>query len=144
MSAQPQEHDFRNPARPPAANEATIGTLLKELAHEVPALLSKEVELAKSEARESLQATKAAVAAIALGGVVATGGLVMLLLAGVYALSEVVDPWFAALIVGGIALAVGYGMIRAGKKKFDPGSLKPERTINSLREDKAALQGRAS
>lgn len=126
----------------PTAQEASVGNLLKELVHEVPSLLSKEVELAKSEARESLSATKKGVAAVSVGGAVALSGFIVLLLAAVYALSIVVAPWLAALIVGGATLLAGWAMVEAGKKKFAESSLKPDRTIDSLRKDKTALQGR--
>ncbi len=124
------------------AQDASVGSLLKELAHEVPSLLSKEIALAKSEARESLHATKEGVAAVSMGGAVAVSGFIVLLLAAVYALSNVLAPWLAALIVGGATLAGGLAMVEAGKKKFDAGSLKPDRTMDSLHKDKTALQGR--
>lgn len=121
-------------------DDASLGSLVKELAHEVPSLLSKELALAKSEARESLHATKLGAAAVSMGGAVAVSGFIVLLLAVVYALSNVIAPWLAALIVGGITLAVGLAMVEAGKKKFEPESLKPDRTMDSLRKDKNALE----
>jgi cell division protein FtsN len=71
-------------------------------------------------------------------------GLVVLLLAGVYALSNVVEPWLAALIVGLLAMVVGFMMVKAGQKKFEADSLKPQHTINSLQKDKNAIGGRMS
>ncbi|MFC0677814.1 phage holin family protein [Lysobacter korlensis] len=124
-----------------SSQDASIGTLLRELAHEVPALLTKEVALAKSEMRENLRETKEGVAAVATGGAVALAGLVVLLMAVVYALSNVMAPWLAALLVGAGALLIGYAMVSAGKKKFDSESLKPERTVDSLRKDKNAIRG---
>nr|MBA2239023.1 hypothetical protein [Lysobacter sp.] len=41
-----------------SASDAPVGVLLKELAHEVPLLVTKEIALAKSEMRESMRATK--------------------------------------------------------------------------------------
>ncbi|MFP7721433.1 phage holin family protein [Lysobacter sp. A3-1-A15] len=129
-------------SEPEQNQDASIGSLLKELAHEVPSLLNKEVALAKSEARESLDATKRGVAAVSVGGAVALGGFIVLLLAAVYALGNVVAPWLAALIVGGITLAVGLAMVDAGRRKFDAQALKPDRTMDALHKDKNALQGR--
>lgn len=124
--------------------DASVGSLLRELAHEVPSLMSKEVALAKSEARESLEATKRGIAAVATGGAVVLGGFIILLLAAVYALSNVVDPWLAALIVGGITLVVGLVMVEAGKKKFEAESLKPDRTMDALHRDKTVIKERTS
>lgn len=123
------------------ASDASIGTLLKELAHEVPSLLKKEVELGKTEMRENLQATKAGVAAVSTGGAVTLAGLVVVLMALVYGLANVMDLWLAALLVGGAAMLIGFSMINAGKKKFETQSLRPDRTVDSLRKDKNAIGG---
>lgn len=124
------------------AADASIGVLLKELANEVPSLVTKEVALAKSEMRENMRATKAGVAAVATGGAVAMTGLIVLAMAAVYALSEVMVPWLAALIVGAVVLLIGYAMVQAGKKKFDAESMRPDRTMNTLHKDAEAMRGR--
>jgi hypothetical protein len=129
---------------PPA--EASVGSLLKELAHEVPALLRGEVNLAKAEARLSLQAAQQAAAASAIAGAVATGGFIVLLLAAVYGLAEAADMelWLSALIVGTVALAVGMMMLQAAKTRLAEQSLVPRHTLDSLRRDKDALRGRTT
>jgi hypothetical protein len=48
----------------------------------------------------------------------------------------------AALIVGGIVSIVGFVMINSGKNKFDPSSLKPERTQRALQQDKEMVERR--
>lgn len=121
--------------------DASIGTLLRELAHEVPSLLTKEVALAKSEMRENIKSTKEGVAAVSTGGAVTLAGLVVVLMAVVYALSNAMEPWLAALLVGAAAMLIGFAMISAGKKKFESDSLKPDRTVDSLRKDKNAIRG---
>lgn len=130
------------PAHASTSQDASVGSLLKQLAQEIPALFGKELALAKSEVREGVQATKAGVAAVAMGGAVALGGFLILLLAAVYGLSNVVDPWLAALIVGGITLLIGLGMVSAGKKKFEVQSFTPDRTLDAMRKDKNAVQER--
>lgn len=124
--------------------DVSVGTLLKQLARELPLLFTKELALAKAEARESLATAKAGVAAVSAGGVVMLAGLVILLMAAVYGLSTVMAPWLAALIIGVAALIVGWMMVSAGKKQFDADALKPDHTIHSLRKDKDALSGRTS
>ena len=130
------------PSHASTSQDASVGSLLKQLAQEIPALFGKELALAKSEVRESMQATKAGVAAVAMGGAVALGGFLILLLAAVYGLSNVVEPWLAALIVGGITLLIGLGMVSAGKKKFEVQSFTPDRTLDAMRKDKNAVQER--
>lgn len=141
---QPQSFDSRPTLRPVPArdDDASIGGLLKQLAREIPLLFTKELALAKAEMRENLRATKAGVAAVATGGAVMLAGLVILLMAGVYGLSTVLAPWLSALIVGAAALVVGWVMVSAGKKQFEPGALKPDHTIHSLQKDADAIRGR--
>ncbi len=123
--------------------DKSIGGLLKQLGREIPSLMTKELALLKAEAKESVRTTKEGVAAVSTGGAVMMAGLVILLLAAVYALSNVLEPWASALIVGGLAMVVGFMMVKAGQKKFEQ-DMKPERTINSLQKDKNAIGGRMS
>lgn len=119
----------------------SVGSLLKELVHEVPSLLRNELALARSEMRENMAGMQKAMGEIATGGAVAMAGLVVVLMAVVYALSEVMEPWLAALLVGGAALVVGYMMVSSGRRKLKNESLRPERTLESLRKDTHAIRG---
>lgn len=118
----------------------SITGLIRNLAADVSALLGKEMALAKSEVRESVTEVKTAVGAIATGAAIAMAGLVILLLSGVYGLSNVVDPWLAALIVGAAALLVGFLMVNAAKKKMSASEIVPERTVESAKKDKETFE----
>ncbi len=133
-----QDHSVRG-----SDDDHSIGGLLKQLGREIPSLLTKELALLKAEAKESVRTTKEGVAAVSTGGAVMFSGLIILLFAAVYALSEVIEPWAAALIVGAIAMLIGFMMVKAGQKKFQQ-DMKPHHTINSLQKDKNAIGGRMS
>lgn len=124
--------------------DASVGTLLKELMHEVPTLVTKELALAKSEMRENLESTKEGMMAVSAGGVVLLGGYVVLLMSAVYGLSNVLEPWLAALIVGGIAAMIGFAMVNAGKQKLSAQELRPDHTMRTVRKDADAIRGRTS
>ena len=79
---------------------------------------------------------------MASGGAVLFAGILVLLAAAVLGLSHVVADWLAALIVGGLVSIVGFVMINSGKNKFDPASLKPERTQRALQQDKEMVERR--
>ncbi|GAB3485831.1 hypothetical protein GCM10027398_46280 [Azotobacter salinestris] len=119
---------------------SSIVGLLGQLARELPSLVTKELALAKVEISESINATKTGVMSLAGGGAVLLAGLIILLQAAVYALSQVMDAWLAALIVGVIVVAIGYVMVQGGKKKFVPSAFKPSRTLHSLQKDKDAIR----
>ncbi|MDB6141936.1 MAG: Protein of uncharacterized function [Pseudomonas sp.] len=136
-----------NPDIPPGNapdHDTSVLGLLRQLAHEVPALISNELALAKAELKTSIALTKAGLAAVTGGVVVMLAGLVILLMAAVYALAMVMAAWLAALIVGVGAMVAGFLMIQSGKKQFDPAQLTPERTINALYKDKDAIQRKVS
>ena len=134
------------PAGTAAPGEASLGSVLKDLSHEVPALLRGELDLAKAEARMSMQAAQQAAAATATAGAVAMGGLVVLLLAAAFGLAEAADIelWLSSLIVGALALVVGMMMLQAARKRLAEQSLVPRHTLESLRRDKDALRGRTT
>lgn len=118
----------------------SITDLIRNLATDLSALLGKEIQLAKAEVGESVSDVQKAVGAIATGAVVAVAGLVVLLFSAVYGLSNLVEPWLAALIVGALALIVGYMMVSSAKKKMSAESLVPDRTLDATQKDQETLK----
>jgi xanthine/uracil permease len=110
--------------------------LLTELAQETTTLVRKEVELAKAEVSEKVsQATTGAVSLVA-GGLVAFAGLIFLLLAATYYLATMMEPWLAALIVGGVVTLIGVILVAMGKSRLNARNLQPTRTLATLQDDK--------
>lgn len=140
------ETDYRGDALgEPALSTSSSGGgsitgLLRQLTHEVTSLFTKEVALAKAEASESLHAAKAGVGAIASGGAVLLSGFIVFLFAIVYGLSYIMAAWLASLLVGVVVMAIGFGMVKAGQKKLDARSLRPDRTIETMQRDRDAVR----
>ncbi|WP_434680875.1 phage holin family protein [Pseudomonas sp. R1-18] len=135
------------PTTPPDATpegETSVIGLIRQLAHEVPALVTKEIALVRAELRESVQGVKQGAIAVGGGAIVMLGGLITVLLAGVYALSNVLAPWLSALIVGVAALVIGFFMVQAGSKRLEPSNLTPERAASALQKDKEAIRSKVS
>jgi hypothetical protein len=124
---------------PPSADdlhERPLPELLKQLSQETTQLLRQEIELAKAEVSE--KGRKAGVGAGLFGG----AGAVGLLAAGaltacfILALSEVMHPALAALLV-----AVVYGAIAAvlaiqgGQKVKEAAPPVPRQTVETVKED---------
>lgn len=118
----------------------SIADLVRDLANDLSSLLGKEIELGKSEVRESVTEAKTAVGSMVTGAAVTMAGLVVLLMSAVYGLSNLVEPWLAALIVGAAALLVGYLMVNSAKKKVSANSMVPERTVDAAQKDKETLK----
>jgi hypothetical protein len=123
---------------PDRENESTLG-LLRRATDELLTLFRQEMALATAEVSRTVTVFLAAVTSIAAGALVAYAGFVVLLAAAVLGLAKVVPDWAAALIVGVVVLVIGAILIFAGAKKARAKELKPQRTVDNLREDKDVL-----
>jgi hypothetical protein len=133
----------REPPDYPSQRESTRG-LLSQLADELTTLLRKEVALARVELSDALSHAKTGITSVAAGGAVLFAGLLVLLAAAVLGLSNVLEPWLAALIVGAVVLIIGFVMLQMGKSKLEPSAFRPERTQSALRKDKEMVQRRTA
>ena len=115
----------------------TVPDLVNQIVGNIRGIFRGEIRLAVTELKE--EASVASRAAISLGiGVVLglyAGGL--LFLGAVYALTIVLQPWAAALVV-----AAGTGLLAAifvtqGMKRFKKVQVKPTKTITSIKENAA-------
>ena len=116
-------------------------SLLRRLVDDVGSLFAQELALLKAETTRSIGDLKAAAASIAIGGAVAFTGAIFLLLAAVYGLSNVLEPWLAALIVGGVVTLIGVIMLASGRRKLEPAAVAPRRTADALRKDTEMIKG---
>jgi ABC-type long-subunit fatty acid transport system fused permease/ATPase subunit len=124
-----------------ARDSESTPSLLRRLVDDVQMLFAQELALLKAETVKSIGDLKAATVSIAIGGAVAFIGIVFLLLAAVYGLSNVVQPWLAALIVGGMVTLIGVIMLATGSRKLDPSAFAPRRTAAALRKDTEMIKG---
>jgi hypothetical protein len=133
-------------------DERSIGQLLKELTQESSTLLKQEVNLAKTEMSEKASRVGANLGEVAVGGGVALLGAIALLLAVSNGLTVLLERflspgiavWLAPLIAGGVLAAVGYSLITKALATLKQESLTPERTTQSLQENKEWLRQKIS
>jgi nitrate/nitrite transporter NarK len=121
-------------ARDRAAN-ASPGELASEVAKDMSTLVRQEVALAKAELQQ--EAKTAGTAAGAFGGAGFAGYfvLVFLSLAMMWALGSQMALGWAALIVAGVWAVAAAVLALVGRKKLKAFSPKPERTIETVKED---------
>lgn len=119
--------------------EPSATSLLGRLIEDVTALLRNEIALARAELMESGHRALGGIGAVAIGGGVLLAGGLTVIAALVLGLAEFMEPWLAALIVGVVLAAVGFGMLSAGKRRLKPSDLALKRTQQSLREDKQTV-----
>lgn len=124
---------------PPGAGtgreDASIGQIIGDISDDLSTLFRQEVALARAEIKQ--EASKAGQAAGMLGGAGVAGHLVLLLItfAFVAALSNVMDPAWAALIAAVIWGAVGFVLYSTGRKRLSTVNPVPQQTAETLKED---------
>jgi positive regulator of sigma E activity len=125
----------------PTREARGLTDLVAQLGGDLAALVRKESELVRAEISEKLNAAGKAVADIAAGGLLLIAALLVLLQALVLALSKLMDPIWAALLVGVSVAVVGFLLVRAGMKAVSLDGLKPDRTTRQLKKDAQLMKG---
>ena len=120
---------------------AGVADLLGQLGGDIAGLVRKEAELVQAEVSEKVNAAGKAVTDIAAGGLLLMAALLVLLQALVLALSRIMDPTLAALLVGVGVAGVGYALLRAGMKAISLKGLSPDRSARQLRKDADLMKG---
>lgn len=124
---------------PPAPKEdRPLGSLVGDLMGDLTELVRKEIQLAKAELAEKASQVTSGAASLAIGGLVAFAGLLVLLDAAAYGLSALVEDlplWASCLIVGVVVLGLGVALLLRGRSHLKAENLAPRRTVDSLRQD---------
>ena len=126
-----------------APNDAPLTSLLRDLIAEISELIRQEFRLARAETAEKLSHAQTAVIAIAAGLLLGFCALLVLLEAAIAGLSEVMPPWAASLVVAAVVAVLAFVLVRTGQKMLSPAALVPERTIDSLRQDREMVMEKA-
>ena len=122
------------------SDNRSLGELFSELSRETSTLIRQEVQLAKAEVSQKASKIGRDVAFLAAGGLIVYAGFLALLGALIIGLAEFMDGWLAALIVGIVVIAVGYFLVQKGINELRRMNPIPERTVETLREDKEWIQ----
>jgi hypothetical protein len=121
--------------------DRSLGELFSELSRETTTLVRQEVELAKTELSAKATEVGKDIGFLAVGGAIAYAGLLVILAALAIFLGDVLDNYgLGALIVGLIVAAIGAFLVNKGLNDLKQANLKPEQTIESLKEDKEWIQ----
>ena len=127
--------------RPVPRDEPQLGELVRQLAQDSATLVRQEVALAKAELRENVKGVMRDAAMVAVGGVVALLGVLLLVAFMALLVGDALDEyWLGALIVGVIFLVTGGLLTRKFLSSLKHDCLAPEQTIETLKEDKQWLQ----
>lgn len=119
----------------PAQPDKSLGELLSDLTSDLSTLMRQEVELAREEVR--VEARKASKGVAAFGGAAVVGllaGAALVLTLG-FLLDVALPAWVAFLIVTAVLALVAAVLARHGQARMRTVDPKPDKTIQTLKED---------
>jgi uncharacterized membrane protein YqjE len=124
--------------------DESVGQIVSQLTTDLGQLTRQELALARAELQA--EAKKAGKGAGLLGGAALAGWMVALFLSftAMWALDEVMDLIWAALIVAVIWAIVAAVLAMTGRKDLQKVNPKPDQTVESLKEDAKWLKTRKS
>ena len=122
-------------------SDAALGDLFRQLAEDSATLVRQEMALAKAELQHNVKSAVRDATRVAMGGGLSLVGALVLVLFLVLALGDALNEyWLGALIVGLVMVLAGGLLAMSSLKKLKGGGLTPERTIQTLKEDKQWAQ----
>lgn len=124
--------------------EPSLAELVGRVSEDLKLLTRQELQLATHEIGESLTRAKREGVGLALGGAALAVGAIILLAAVVLVLALVMPLWGAALLVGGFMTVTGAAVFLRAKAKLSQVTLMPERTIQNVEQDIAAIKRAAT
>ena len=134
--------DLGSALAPSQQEKDAISGFVSDVTRDVKLLVQQEVALAKAEL--SAEAGKAGKGVGMLVGAVFAALMMIIFLSTAlwWALSNVMDQSWAALIVAGVWALLAGLLLVVGRELLKSISLKPERTLASLKQIPDALKGR--
>jgi hypothetical protein len=125
-------------------DERSLGDLFSELAAETGTLVRQEVALAQAEITSKATKVGKNVGFLAVGGAVGYAALLAILAGVVLGLSYFMPAWIAAILVGLVVGAVAFFMVSSALQELKNTNLKPEETVDSIKEDAQWLKDQVS
>ncbi len=116
-------------------NGRSIADVLQDIVANVQTIIRAEIRLAKTEVKEEITKARAAVGMMASAAVAALFTVWLLLLTAFFALSTVMPFWAAALVLLIVMAIVTAILLAAGRKRLKTVSTKPEKTIETMKEN---------
>ncbi len=117
------------------AAAASPGELAAEVTKDMSTLVRQEVALARAELQQEAKTAGTAFGAFGGAGFAGYFVLVFLSLAMMWALGSTMALGWAALIVAGVWAVVAGALALLGRSKLKAFNPKPERTIETVKED---------
>jgi hypothetical protein len=128
----------RSPEHLAPAGETSVTSLVAGIVSDAQELLKQQVALLKHDIRSDIRHAKEALISLAVGGVIAALGVVLLSFMLVYLLFWLVPAiplWGCFGIVGAAVTIIGAILIYTGVRRFTESNPLQENTLEAMREN---------
>lgn len=125
-------------------DERSIGELFSELAAETGTLIRQEVSLAQVELTAKASKVGKNVGFLAVGGAVGYAALLAILAGIIIGLSYLMPAWLAAILVGVVVGIAAFVLISSALAELKKTNIKPEESVESIKEDAQWLKNQVS
>ena len=125
-------------------DERSLGDLFSELAAETGTLVRQEVALAQAELTTKAAVVGKNVGFLAVGGAIGYAALLAVLAGVILGLSYFMPPWIAAILVGVVVGIAAFVLVSSALAELKKTNLKPEETVESIKEDAQWLKNQVS
>jgi uncharacterized membrane protein YqjE len=115
--------------------DQSVTSLVRGIVNDAQELFRQQIALFKAEVREDMRKTREAALSLVIGVGVTFFGVLLLLFCVVYAIGLALPLWASFLIVGGVVLAIGIGLMYAGKRRFESFNPLPDQSAQALKEN---------
>ena len=123
------------PQRALETEDRSVTQILQSILANIQEIIRSEVRLAKTEISEETAKALRAIAVLGAGLLFGMYALGFLLLSAVYGLAAVLPNWLAPLLVGTVVAIVAAALVVVGRNRLRLVNAKPQKTIDSVKED---------
>jgi len=113
----------------------SLGSIVSGIVEDLQGIVRGEVQLAKTELKEEASQIGKGAGMAGAGIFLGLVGFIFLMLGVTYVLNLWMRMWIAAGVVGVVLLIIAAILANAGKSQIQQASLKPDETLDSLKED---------
>jgi MFS family permease len=125
-------------------DDRSLGDLFSELAAETGTLVRQEVALAQVEITAKATRVGKNVGFLAVGGAVAYAAVLAILAGVIIGLANWMPAWLAAILVGAVVGVAAFVLISSALAELKKTNIKPEETVESIKEDAQWLKNQVS
>ena len=111
--------------------ERSLSEVLQDVVGNIQEIIRSEFQLAKAEIKDRVAKMRGPAAWMGVGSVI----MGFILLAIVYKLGTIMEPWLAALLVGGVLALFAAVILISATSKLRRIDAVPQRTVKTMKEN---------